>query len=459
MAIPEFLGGIRRNENIFTTVIPVSKLVELTIPGLAFEEKERGGDSFDHLEDRVKELIDARGTIQRAFYHPKMEGHRVVDPDTGERRTENRPTGWAETRKYKNATGELQKYIEGPFLDRPLNATLPAFTIYYPEELVGRQHEEFNAYMGGEFYIYELDKALKAMEADGESRMLAIRRALSHNSKLSGSRQEKLRAALVTVEVIHGIPVDAMGQIFADLNGKGVALTKNETDALDTRDPWARATKRVFAELNVPLLMTGRQVTSVSQAVHKHLIIGQGIQMVRAVGLGKFGLATSSSSHDQVIKNEEDFERLVEAAKSWFGYVLDHFGSEMLDGNVRDASVFSDPDRVLRAVPVKVALGVMGHAWFEVNRPLQEQHKKTLEDVDWRVSPNWQGIAGKVSEKTETRKVDGKSVPATLKGEYKLAASGAKELGAAAVRALTNPDTVLARRVRGEQTDDVERAA
>jgi hypothetical protein len=203
----------------------------------------------------------------------------------------------------------------------------------------------------------------------------------------------------------------------------------------------------------VPLLMTGRQVTSVSQAVHKHLIIGQAIQMVRAVGLGRFGLATSSSSHDQIIKNGADFERLVEAAKSWFGYVLDHFGSGMLDDGVRDASVFSDPDRVLRAVPVKVALGVMGHAWFEVNRPLQEQHKETLENVDWRVSPNWQGIAGKVSEKTETRKVDGKTVPKVLEGEYKLAASGAKELGGAAVRALTNPETVLGRRVRGEQPD------
>lgn len=452
MAIPETLGGIRRNDNIFTTVIPISKLVELTIPGMAFEEKERGGESFDNLEERVQQLAGARGSMQRAFYHRKMENHRVVDPDTGEKRTERQPTGWAETRKYKNATGELQKYIEGPFLDTPpLNATLPAFTIYLPEKLEGRQQEAFNAYMGGEFYIYEIDKAMKAMEADGESRLLAIRRALSETSKLSGSRKEKLRAALVTVDFIHGIPVEDMGQIFADLNGKGVALNKNEMDALDIRDPWARATKRIFGELKVPLLTTGRQVTAVAQANGQHLIIGQAMQMVRAVGLGAFGKATSSTAHDDVIKSDEDFEHLVEAGVSWFGHVLDHFGAGWIDEETRDASAFTDPDLVLRAVPVKVALGVMGHAWFEVNRPLQEQHKQALVDIKWNVGPQWQGIAGKVTGKVEKRKVAGttKKEMVPIEGEYTLAASGAKELGSSATRALTSPETILGQRVRG----------
>jgi hypothetical protein len=446
MAIPETIGGIRRNDNIFTTVIPISKLVDLTIPGMAFEEKERGNDSFDHLETRVQELVDARGTIQRAFFSRKMENHRVVDPETGEKRTERRPTGWAETRKYKNATGELQKYIEGPFLDTPpLNATLPAFTIYIPEKLEGEQHADFNAYMGGEFFLYTLDPAKKAMEADGESRLLAIRRALSHGSKLSGSRQEKLRAQLVTVDVIHGIPPQDMGQIFADLNGKGVSLTKNETDALDTRDLWTRATKRIFGDLGVPLLTTGRQVTAVSQAAHKHLLIGQAIQMVRALGLGTFSKAASSTSYDDVIKKDEDFDRLVQAGVTWFGTVLDHFGAATLDGGLRDASVFTDPDLVIRAVPIKVALGVMGHPWFEVNRPLQEQYTTALAEIDWHVSPTWQGIAGKISPKID------KSNKTAIAGEYTLAASGAKELGSAAVRALTNPDTVMGRRVRGQE--------
>ena len=40
MAITTQLGGIRRNESIFTTVIPISMLVDLTVPGMAFEPKE-----------------------------------------------------------------------------------------------------------------------------------------------------------------------------------------------------------------------------------------------------------------------------------------------------------------------------------------------------------------------------------------------------------------------------------
>ena len=234
MAITRQLGGIRRNENIFSTVVPISMLVELTVPGMAFEPKEVAGESFDHLDERVGELIKARGSIQREFFHRAMKTVKVVDPETGEKRTERQPTAWTPTRKYQNATGELQRYIEGPFLNTPpLEATLPAFTIYWPEQLEGEQVADFNAHMGGEFYLYTLDSAKKAMEADGESRLLAIRRALSANSKLSGSRQEKLRATLVSVDVIHGVPTHAMGQMFADLNGKGVTLTKNETGGLE----------------------------------------------------------------------------------------------------------------------------------------------------------------------------------------------------------------------------------
>lgn len=451
MAITTQLGGIRRHENIFTTVVPISMLLDLTISGMAFEPKEVAGESYDHLDERVSELIQARGSIQREFFHRAMRNVRVTDPETGEKRTERQPTGWSPTRKYKNATGELQKYIEGPFLDTPpLEATLPAFTIYFPESLEGEEMAtQFNARMGGEFHLYTLDTSKKAMEADGESRLLAIRRLLSASSKLSGTRQEKLRATLVSVDVIHGVPTSAMGQMFADLNGKGVTLTKNETEGLDIRDPWIKATKRIFDQLDVPLVTSGRQVTAVDQAEHKHLIIGQAVAMARGLGLGSFSKAVSATSREDVIKDQKDLDRLVEAGASWFGAVLDHFGAETMPDGTRDASVFTDPDRVIRAVPVKVALGVMGNPWFEVNLPKQAEHKKALEEIDWRVSEAWQGIAGKVSPKVEKRKVDGKTVRKPIKGEFTLAAAGAKELGSAAVRALTNPDSTAGRAVRG----------
>ncbi len=431
-------------------MVPISLLVDLTIPGMAFEPKEVAGESSDHLDERVSELIQARGSIQREFFHRAMRNERVLDPQTGEKRTERSATGWSPTRKYRNATGELQKYIEGPFLDTPpLEATLPAFTIYFPEPLEGEELKEFNARMGGEFHLYTLDTSKKAMEADGESRLLAIRRALSASSKLSGTRQEKLRATLVSVDVIHGVPASAMGQMFADLNGKGVTLTKNEVEGLDIRDPWTKATKEIFAELKVPLETTGRQVTAVSQAEHKHLIIGQAVTMVRGLGLGGFSKAVSATSYEDVIKDQKDYERLVEAGVSWFGAVLDYFGAERMPDGTRDAGVLTDPDRVVRAVPVKVALGVMGNPWFDVNLPKQAEHKKALGEINWRVGREWQGIAGKVSPRVVKRKVDGKTVREEIPDEYTLAAAGAKELGAAAVRALTNPASAAGRAVRG----------
>jgi hypothetical protein len=451
MAITTLLGGIRRNENMFTTVVPISLLTELTIPGMAFEAKEVKGEKFEHLDERVKELMPARA-FQREFFHRAMRNVKVVDPETGEKRTDRQPTGWTPTRKYQNATGELQRYIEGPFLDTPpLEATLPAFTIYFPEQLQGERVPEFNAHMGGEFHRYALDSAKKAMEADGESRLLAIRRALSASSKLSGTRQEKLRATLVSVDVIHGVPASAMGQMFSDLNGKGVLLTKNEAEGLNIRDPWTRATKDIFEALRVPLVTTGRQVTAPNQAEHKHLIIGQAITMVRGLGFGTFSKAVSNSTQDDIIKDPADFDRLVKAGVAWFGHVLDHFGAKTLPDGTRNADVFTDPDRVLRAVPIKVALGVMGHPWFEVNLPKQAQHKAFLREIDWRVGAAWQGIAGKVSPKIEKRKVDGKMKQEKVPGQFTLAASGAKELGSAAVRALTNPTSAAGRLVRGMQ--------
>jgi hypothetical protein len=450
MAITMQLGGIRRHDSIFTTVVPISVLVDLTVPGMAFEPREVDGERYDHLDKRVSELLEARGTIQREFFHRAMRNERVLDPETGEKRTERQPTGWSPTRKYKNATGELQNYIEGPFLDTPpLNATLPAFTIYFPERLEGERLKDFNAHMGGEFHLYTFDGSKKAMEADGESRLLAIRRALSSSSKLSGTRQEKLRTTLVSVDVIHGVPASAMGQMFADLNGKGVTLTKNEAEGLNVRDPWTRATKDIFEKLKVPLETTGRQVTAVSQAAHKHLIIGQAVTMVRGLGLGGFSRAVSAKAYEDVIKRDEDYDRLVAAGVSWFGAVLDHFGAKTLSDGTRDAGVFTDPDRVVRAVPVKVALGVMGNPWFEVSMPKQAEHMKALGEIDWDVGPAWQGVAGKVSRKVVKRKVDGKTVREEVQDEYTLAASGAKELGAAAVRALTNPESVAGGRVRG----------
>jgi hypothetical protein len=136
MAITMKVGGIRCDEHRITTVMPVSMFVDLTISGMAFEPKEKVGENYDHLDERVKALLPARGEIQRAFFVRAMKDVKVTDPETGEKRTVREPTAWSPTRKYQNATTELVRYVQGPFLDQPpLTAALPAFVIYCPEAL------------------------------------------------------------------------------------------------------------------------------------------------------------------------------------------------------------------------------------------------------------------------------------------------------------------------------------
>jgi hypothetical protein len=444
------LGGIRLDDNRISTVVPISMLIDMTISGMAFEPKEKAGTNYEHLDERVKQLSPARGSIQRAFFARAMKDVKFTDPETGKKETRREPTAWSTTRKYQNATGELLKYIQGPFLDRPpLNAALPAFVLYCPEELKGNQRDSFNAHMGGEFYIYEIDPTCKFMVADGESRHLAMELSLSPTSKLAGARREKLKNTLVTVEIIHGIPPEDMGQMFADLNGKGITLTRNEVDALDVRDLWARAAKQIFTELKVPLMTSGRQITAVAQAENKHLLVGHAITMIRALGLGSYAKAISSAAHDEMLRDDKTYDKLIKAGVAWFSMVLDHFDMPKFENGERSAEIFTDSNRVLRAMPVKVALGVMGNAWFEVNLPKQFEYKAALKEINWRVSPAWQGVAGKVAAAYDTKKVDGKTVREERPDEYTLAASGAKEIGGNAVRALTRPDTAVGRRVRG----------
>lgn len=453
MAITTTYGGIQLGPNMMTTVWPISMVDENVVPGMAFEPKEMGEEIYDHLDERIKELTEARGTMQRSFFHRSMRTVRVVNPETGRKETKREPTAWTPTRKYVNATGDLQKYIEGPFLDNPpLQATFPPFILYCPELLEGTKQPNIQAKMGGEFYTFEHVPTKKFMIADGESRHLAIQRALSPTGKLSGTRREKLKSTLVTVVIIHGIDPKAMGQMFADLNGKGVTLGANEIAALDIRDPWTRATKEIFDKLEVKLVTTGRQASMVSQAEDKHLVIGQAITMVRALGTGSYSKAVSSSSLAEEIKDDSKYERIVRAGVQWFGSVLEAFHPVVGEGNSR-ASIFTHPDFVLKAMPIKVALGVMGHAWVETNFPLQAEYRESISKINWRVLPRWNGIAGKVTERTTTTTVNGKTVKVVVPDEYDLAAASAKEIGAIAVRALTRSNTKVYRLVRGLAVD------
>ncbi len=455
MAIKTRIGGIRLNDNHFTSILPIEKLIAYAIPGMAFEAKENTGESYDHLDSRVAELRPARQDIQRSFFAPAMRTEKEVDPETGKKISVRRPSGWTATAKYKNATGDLRRFVETAFLDSPpMKAILPAFILYCPEQLTGEQLTDFDAHQGGEFYVYEMDEARKFMVADGECRHLAIELALSPSSKLSGSLREKLRNTLVVVDFIHGVPPTAMGQMFADLNARGVKLTPNEAESLNIRDPWVKATREIFEKLrdeegfDVQLQRSGRQVTAAAQAEGSHMLFSQTVTMVRALGTGSYSKAVSSSSLEDAIKDEGQYSKIVSGGVNWFKLLFNAF--QPLVPGENPSSIFTHPDYVLRAMPIKVALGVMGHAWVERNLPLQAEHRESLEKINWRVDKRWDGIAGKVALKTKTEKnADGKNVKVEIPEEWQLAAASAKQIGPLAVRALTNAGTNAGRQVRG----------
>jgi hypothetical protein len=472
MAIRTRIGGIRLNEQHFTSILPIDRLMSFSIPGMAFEAKDLAGENYDHLDQRVAELRPARSDIQRSFFAPAMRTEKEVDPETGKKVSVRKPTGWTPTAKHRNATGGLRRFIEGPFLESPpLSAVLPGFILYCPEALVGEQLPDFDAHQGGEFFIFELDEARKFMVADGESRHMGIELALSPSSKLSGSQREKLRNTLVVVDFIHGIAPTAMGQIFADLNARGVKLSPNEAESLNIRDPWVRATREIFDKLreeegyDITLQRSGRQVTAAAQAEGKHLLFSQTVTMVRAMGTGSYSKAVSSSSlEDAIIKEPKQYDRIVRGGVGWFKVLLNRF--QPVVGKDEDpVSIFTHPDYVLRAMPIKVALGVMGHAWVETNLPLQAEHGKSLEKINWRVDERWGGIAGKVALKTKkVKNAEGKTVKEEIPDEWELAAASAKQIGPLAVRALTNASTNVGRRVRGlplvdDAADTVEETA
>ena len=422
MALQEHIGGIRINDHQFTTVLPVSELLRITISGMAFEQDAVGTDAYSHLTNRVAVLAPARKAIQRTFYNPALKPKIVKNLETGEKETKRVPA-FTESAKLINAKGDLLKYIKGPYIDSPEHSTaaMPAFVVYFPEKLPATP-TEFNAGMGGEYYVYDLTNVGKGMNLDGESRHYSMERAIGDSGAyaLSGLRKEILRSKLVTVEIHHGLDPLEMAQVFADLNGKGVKLNSNESAARDIRDPWAKATKEIFRELRVPLQETGRQISAVSQANGMHLMFNQARVMVRALGIGSFNGATGTSDRIEGI----DFNRVVKTGIEWFGIVVNHFGGPQ---------AFTDPDRVLRAMPVKVAIGLMGHAWYDTDLAERQKHILSLSEINWRVHQDWNGIAGKVTQKD---------------GVFKLAASGAKEIGTRAARAITNSDSVDGRKIR-----------
>lgn len=164
-------------------------------------------------------------------------------------------------------------------------------------------------------------------------------------------------------------------------------------------------------------------MTESHRQMGQYLLLTHAEQMVKAVILGPYKPLTS--------KREEswegvDFDRLRRACVEWFGEIFASFGGP---------EVLADQSRVIRSIPVRVALASLGHAHYTGDAQERERASATLKEIDWLVSPTWNGIGGKVTLDKD--------------GVARMSAGSGKENITRAVQAITKPDTKAGRAVRG----------
>jgi|SRR5271157_3043492 len=176
-------------------------------------------------------------------------------------------------------------------------------------------------------------------------------------------------------------------------------------------DQWMAITRKVFAELGIPLEEQSRQVKAHSPAV---LTVIAARIMVAAVARGISAVQYGAGSIPTTIDRAEiDFAKAESAATSWLGHVFGAVG----------ATTFKDKGLVLRAVPVSAALGALGRPFYAGDLDGKLSAKAVLNSgIDWSAGPHWSGIAGKVNPN----------------GAFSVGSG--KENGYATYRALTDPD-------------------
>jgi len=243
------------------------------------------------------------------------------------------------------------------------------------------------------------------------------------------------------VTVYHGISAEAAATLFKNFNGKGIAMTTNEIASKDFTNPWINLAREVFEDnLGMTLETTGRQITSTSIAHNRYLMLNQAVQMVRGFALGSVGAATSKSTEAGTadIEAAGGFAKVATKATEWFKIVFD-----TVNGYDHVGELLVDEGRVFRAMPVKIAVSILGHPYYGNlgGNPAgygtpdlvgMADARTTLTTINWNVSKAWDGIAGKVTPITDD---DGKPT-----GDFKVAAGSAKEIGNSAYKAIVAPN-------------------
>jgi hypothetical protein len=199
-------------------------------------------------------------------------------------------------------------------------------------------------------------------------------------------RRKALMNIPVTALIYDGIPVERAAQHFRDTNGLGVGITASLLLGHDYEDRWMEVTRKVFADLGVPLEEQSRQVKANSTAV---LTVVAARAMVAAVARGISAVQYGVGAIPTTIEREDiDFTKVESAATAWLGHVFTTLG----------VTAFKDKDLVLRAVPVSAALGALGRPFYTSDLDGQFSAKAVLNSgIDWSAGAHWSGIAGKVN--------------------------------------------------------------
>jgi hypothetical protein len=372
------LRALRLSDHEVVVVVSVAEFLELTVPARAFLARA----SNDPLTRRmVDEMSDLHDLIQRDLAGQKL----------------------------RNARTDLARYVRDewvPANDGPGSGVMGPFIVLTPHEIA--VEDDAVQLRAGQKFIIE----------DGESRGESFLWLLDQPD-LDPDLAAALLEKQVTMVIHHGIPVATAAKWFADINGKGIGVNANLIVARDFTDPYRDAAERVFARLGVPLERSARQVRATSAEVFTVL---QARLAVTALAKGPAAVAYGAS---RIPPNGTDFAQLEDGAVEWFKHVFNTLG----------IASFKDKARVLRSVPVLVAVGSLGRPYYDGADADRRAARRIIRDqaIDWTVGPHWSGICGKVNPNTGVFSV-----------------GSAKEYGNAAFNALTKVGSDPYRQIRGE---------
>lgn len=356
----------------------------------------------------VKELRELTVPV-RQLIAPKPDAHFkfLVESISGIRNLTQRDMTGA---KKANAEKQLPEYIDKRLDGNGAwNAPTWAITIWLPQPMTPVE---------GRSDVFERDSSNLGFCLDGESRAYALE-VMIDNEEDPNRRNQLLNIPLV-LTIYDAIDDQTAAQHFRDINGLGVGISQNLLLAHDFDDKWMQTTLKIFKELGIGIEAEGRQVKKSS---NKILTAVAARTMVAAVARGIGAVAYGGGAIPRTVDGVEvDFEKLHSAASTWLSYVFATLGS----------SAFRDKSLVLRSSAVIAAIGAMGKVFYEGTEEEQRLAKSHLASItDWSVGERWNGIAGKVN------------------AVGKFSVSGSKENGHAAFRALSNPNDIGYKKIRG----------